>query len=321
MRHLLLATTGLATTMLVPLTANADTIEATSAVSRVTVYTDGATISRRRGRQSSGRANTVVLRGLPAGLDPNSIRVDGIGQRGARDRLRRHEASPGDPRPATTRRWKANSSALRAERDSLAGALDAAEGQKAAISVSDKPRPKNSARRARRWKSSAGRTPGAPSGGALPTSTRFLRDLREKSKTLGEEIARIGARDCPHAASRCAETRHVHRAGERRGCESRSHGDLSGADGRLDADLRCATGHVRRQTKTRAGPARVRAAAKRRGLGRCRACPVDTADAARDGCARPFARNARARRSLCGRPNWPDRRRVSHREQRSMSVG
>ena len=133
MRNLLLATTGLATTMLVPLTANADTIEASSAVSRVTVYTDGATISRAVAVNLPAGLHTVVLRGLPAGLDPASVRVTGSGNAALGIASVDTKPSPGDPRPATDPTLDRKLVALRAERESLAGALDAAEGQKAAI--------------------------------------------------------------------------------------------------------------------------------------------------------------------------------------------
>ena len=197
MRNLLLATTGLATTMLVPLTASAETIEASSAVSRVTVYTDGATVSRSVSVRIPAGTHTVVLRGLPAGLEPDSIRVTGSGSAALAIASVDTKPSPGDPRPVLDPALERKLDALRGERDGLAGALDAAEGQKAAITRFGQASPEKlgtegKALEIERW-ADAWRAVGR----GLADINEVLRGLRDRSKAIGEEIAALERASSP----------------------------------------------------------------------------------------------------------------------------
>jgi hypothetical protein len=78
-----IATSRLVTTSLVVLAAlaaieaKAANIEATSAVDAVTVYPDGASVTRAINVDIPSGDNTVVLKDFPLTLDPSSLRVEG----------------------------------------------------------------------------------------------------------------------------------------------------------------------------------------------------------------------------------------------------
>ncbi len=186
MRKLLLATT-----MLVPFAANAETIEATSTVSRVTVYTDGATIARTLSVSLPAGTNTLVLRSLPAGLDTNSIRVTGTGNAALGIASVDTKPSPGDARPVVDATLEKKLEALRADRDSVAGAIDAAEGQKASITRFGQASPERLGTEGKpleieRW-TDAWRAVGR----GLADINESLRALRDKSKALSDDIAAL----------------------------------------------------------------------------------------------------------------------------------
>ena len=71
-----LSLTGFA--IFLPTIALAD-IELPSRIDRVMVFPDAAIVTRVAPLAIQGGASTVVLRGLPAAIDPASIRVEGEG--------------------------------------------------------------------------------------------------------------------------------------------------------------------------------------------------------------------------------------------------
>ena len=128
MRAILLVTTALATSP-----ALAAEIEADSAIARVTVYPDGASVERKVAVAIPAGETVVVLRGLPAGLDARSLRVTGDGDAVLSIASVDSRVVPGDARPAADADLERRLEALRAERDAAADAIAAADGQKAAI--------------------------------------------------------------------------------------------------------------------------------------------------------------------------------------------
>lgn len=75
MRHL--TYTLMVCSALSPLSATADDIMVESSVSAATVYTDRATLTRNANVEIPAGAHTLVLKGLPVHLDPNSLRANG----------------------------------------------------------------------------------------------------------------------------------------------------------------------------------------------------------------------------------------------------
>src|SRR5262245_66202652 len=77
--------------------ASAADIEATSSIDTVTVYPDGATVTRVLKVNLPAGENVVLVRDFPLGLDPASLRVEGEG--GARVQIGSIDARPPAPQP------------------------------------------------------------------------------------------------------------------------------------------------------------------------------------------------------------------------------
>ena len=125
-----LVTTSLVVfTALAAMQAKAADVEATSAVDAVTVYPDGASITRAVTADIVAGDNTLVIKDFPLTLDPSSLRVEGeAGTRltiGAIDTRRPHAAPPVDL-PELDKRIEA----LKDERANLQGAIAAATARR-----------------------------------------------------------------------------------------------------------------------------------------------------------------------------------------------
>ena len=77
--------------------ASAAEVEATSAIDTVTVYPDGATVTRVVKVNLPAGEHVVLARDFPLGLDPASLRVEGEG--GARVQIGSIDARPPAPQP------------------------------------------------------------------------------------------------------------------------------------------------------------------------------------------------------------------------------
>lgn len=109
--------------------ANAADIEATSKIDSVTVYPDGATITRIIRSDVPAGGTTLIARDLPLSLDPSSLRVEGEGGAaltiGSID-TRAPRATP----PANLPEIDKQIEALRDRRGALDGAIAAAEARR-----------------------------------------------------------------------------------------------------------------------------------------------------------------------------------------------
>lgn len=125
-RHLLLAGFAFAT---FPLAAQAADIEATSRIDNVTVYPDGATVTRIITANLPAGDNTLLTRDLPLSIDPSSLRVEGEGGAtltiGAID-IRTPRPLPPANLPEIDQRIEA----LRDQRAALDGAIAAANARR-----------------------------------------------------------------------------------------------------------------------------------------------------------------------------------------------
>lgn len=113
--------------------AGASEIDLASKIDRVTVYPDGAVVTRLGKAALLQGASQIVLRGLPASVDPASIRVeargDGAFAIGAVD----VRQVPGDARPAIDQALEAKIRTLQGEKAKLAGEVAAIEAKRATI--------------------------------------------------------------------------------------------------------------------------------------------------------------------------------------------
>lgn len=129
MRALLLSTVFL----FPPALAFAADIDAASRIDRVTVYPDGATITRNVSLDVPAGQNTVVLRGLPAGIDVNSLRVEGQANGTLTIASVDSRVVPGDAKPVVDAALEEKLKAAHAEGTMINGQIEALEAQKAVI--------------------------------------------------------------------------------------------------------------------------------------------------------------------------------------------
>src|SRR6478736_2682213 len=113
--------------------ARAADFEARSTIGAVTVYPDGAAVTRVLDFDLPPGPSTLILRGLPSSVDPASIRVSGgtgtsIIVLGTDLRV-----VPGEARPTIDPGLDAAIEKLAAQRKALAGAIEATEVKKASI--------------------------------------------------------------------------------------------------------------------------------------------------------------------------------------------
>ncbi|WP_035670773.1 mucoidy inhibitor MuiA family protein [Bradyrhizobium liaoningense] len=125
----------LATTSLVLVTAAiawpswAANVDANSAIDTVTVYPDGATVTRVISLDLASGDSTLVAKDFPLSLDPSSLRVEG--EAGAKLTIGTIDARP--PRaaqPANLPEFDKRIEALRDQRADLQGAIDSADARR-----------------------------------------------------------------------------------------------------------------------------------------------------------------------------------------------
>lgn len=118
---------------LTPGLASAAETELSSRIDRVTVFPDGAVVTRLGKANLLQGASQIVLRGLPATIDPASIRVEGNGDGtfsvGAVD----VRITPGDAKPVLDAALEEKLKALRDEKERLSGQIGAIESKRATI--------------------------------------------------------------------------------------------------------------------------------------------------------------------------------------------
>ena len=118
---------------LAPGLAVAAETELSSRIDRVTVFPDGAVVTRLGKTNLLQGASQIVLRGLPATIDPASIRVEGKGDGtfsvGAVD----VRITPGDAKPVLDTVLEEKLRTLRDEKEKLSGQIGAIESKRATI--------------------------------------------------------------------------------------------------------------------------------------------------------------------------------------------
>lgn len=126
--------TGLAAALIfAPSLVGAAEIELASKIDRVTVYPDGAVVTRLGKASLLEGVSQIVLRGLPASVDPASIRVEAQGNGAFSIGAVDVRQVPGEARPALDQVLESKIRALQGEKARLSGEVSAIEAKRATI--------------------------------------------------------------------------------------------------------------------------------------------------------------------------------------------
>ena len=193
---------------LLPVCAFAADIDLASQIGEVTVYPDGASVVRTAPLRLPAGASTVIFRNLSPSIDPASIRVEG--EASARLAIGAVDVRlvPAGPEAAANPELERRIDDLRAQRESLKAAIDAAEGKKAAIqrfaqAGASRPADENGILPVEKWASAWDAV-----GEGLAKVNETLVDLNRRSTRLDGEIAALEATR-PRAAPPSAPRRDV----------------------------------------------------------------------------------------------------------------
>jgi uncharacterized protein (TIGR02231 family) len=188
----------LATTSLVLVTAVvaspswAADVDATSSIDTVTVYPDGATVTRVIALDLASGDSTLVAKDFPLSLDPSSLRVEG--EAGAKLTIGTIDARP--PRaapPVNLPELDQRIEALRDQRADFHGALDSAAAQRKFAQHFAEASPaglgdKGEARPITEWRAAF-----AAVAEEIATADAAIRDAARKQRELDRQIAQLEA--------------------------------------------------------------------------------------------------------------------------------
>jgi uncharacterized protein (TIGR02231 family) len=186
----LVTTSLVVVTALASATVRAADVDASSTVDAVTVYPDGASITRLITLDLPAGDNSAVLKDFPLALDPSSLRVEG--EAGAKLTIGSIDARP--PRaapPVNLPELDRRIEALKDQRADLQGAINAAAARRKFAERFAEASPagigdKGEARPIAEW-----RTAFAAVGEEVAAADTAIRDAERKQRELDREIARL----------------------------------------------------------------------------------------------------------------------------------
>ncbi|WP_076861630.1 mucoidy inhibitor MuiA family protein [Bradyrhizobium mercantei] len=171
---------------------HAANLDAASQVDAVTVYPDGASVTRVITLDLPAGDNTLIAKDFPMGLDPSSLRVEG--EAGGRLTIGAIDARPPRPaEPANLPEIDKRIEALRDQREDLQGIITSAEARRkfaehfaeaAPVGIGEK----GEARPVSEW-----RTAFSAVGDEVATADTAIRDATRKQRDIDREIARLDA--------------------------------------------------------------------------------------------------------------------------------
>lgn len=188
----------LATTSLVLVAASiawpswAANVDATSAIDTVTVYPDGATVTRVISLDLASGDSTLVARDFPLSLDPSSLRVEG--EAGAKLTIGTIDARPPKAAaPANLPELDKRIEALRDQRADLQGAIDSANARRKFAEHFAEASPaglgdKGEARPITEWRAAF-----AAVAEEVATADTAIRDATRKQREIDRQIAQLEA--------------------------------------------------------------------------------------------------------------------------------
>ncbi|PDT75934.1 mucoidy inhibitor MuiA family protein [Bradyrhizobium sp. C9] len=171
---------------------HAANLDAASQVDAVTVYPDGASVTRVITLDLPAGDNMLVAKDFPMGLDPSSLRVEG--EAGGRLAIGAIDARPPRPvEPANLPEIDKRIEALRDQRDDLQGIITSAEARRkfaehfaeaAPVGIGEK----GEARPVSEWRAAFSAV-----GDEVATADTAIRDAARKQRDIDREIARLEA--------------------------------------------------------------------------------------------------------------------------------
>ncbi len=170
--------------------ARAGDLDATSSVDAVTVYPDGASVTRVVTLDLPAGDNSAVLKDFPLTLDPSSLRVEG--EAGAKLTIGAIDARPPrDVPPADLPELDKRIEALKDEHANLQGAIDAANARRKFAERFAEASPagigdKGEARPIAEWRAAF-----AAVADEVASADTAIRDAERKQRELDREIARL----------------------------------------------------------------------------------------------------------------------------------
>lgn len=170
--------------------ARAAEIEAASSIDSVTVYPDGATVTRIIKADLAAGDNTLLARDLPLSLDRSSLRVEGEG--GATLTIGAIDLRPPRPQvPANLPELDKRIEALRDQRAGLDGAIDAAKARRKFAERFAETSPagigdKGEARPLSEWRSAF-----AAVGEEVAAADGAMREAKIKQRDIDRELVRL----------------------------------------------------------------------------------------------------------------------------------
>ncbi|MGY3529753.1 MULTISPECIES: mucoidy inhibitor MuiA family protein [Bradyrhizobium] len=171
---------------------HAANLDAASQVDAVTVYPDGASVTRLITLDLPAGDNTLVAKDFPMGLDPSSLRVEG--EAGGRLTIGAIDARPPRPvEPANLPEIDRRIEALRDQREDLQGIIASAEARRKFAEHFAEASPvgigeKGEARPVSEWRAAFSAV-----GDEVATAATAIRDAARKQRDIDREIARLEA--------------------------------------------------------------------------------------------------------------------------------
>ena len=164
-------------------------VDATSAIDTVTVYPDGATVTRVITVDLPSGDSTLVAKDFPLGLDTSSIRVEGEG--GAKLTIGTIDARTPRAAPVNLPELDKRIEALNDQRADLQGAIDSANARRKFAEHFAEASPagigdKGEARPIAEWRAAF-----AAVGEEVASADAAIRDAQRKQRELDREIARL----------------------------------------------------------------------------------------------------------------------------------
>ncbi|MCP3392569.1 mucoidy inhibitor MuiA family protein [Bradyrhizobium sp. CCGB12] len=187
-----LATTSLVLVAMATATPSwAADVDATSAIDTVTVYPDGATITRIIAVDLPSGDSTLVAKDFPLALDTSSIRVEGEG--GAKLTIGTIDARPPRAAPVNLPELEKRIEALNDQRADLQGAIDSANARRKFAEHFAEASPvgigeKGEARPIAEW-----RTAFAAVGEEIASADTAIRDATRKLREIDRQIVQLEA--------------------------------------------------------------------------------------------------------------------------------
>ncbi|MBR1207959.1 MULTISPECIES: mucoidy inhibitor MuiA family protein [unclassified Bradyrhizobium] len=171
---------------------HAANLDAASQVDAVTVYPDGASVTRVITLDLPAGDNMLVAKDFPMGLDPSSLRVEG--EAGGRLTIGAIDARPPRPvEPANLPEIDKRIEALRDQREDLQGIITSAEARRKFAEHFAEASPvgigeKGEARPVSEWRAAFSAV-----GDEVATADTAIRDAVRKQRDIDREIARLEA--------------------------------------------------------------------------------------------------------------------------------